>query len=271
MPDAVTLDIVLPDMEGWRVMDRLKHDLSTRHIPICVVSTEDARERAFAAGSLSFLTKPIQSKDVLDEGCRICWRSSGARPGAFWWSAPMPPSGKTSCRRSPGEDLASPTHDPADLKGLLASQDADCLIVDARTEEAIANIAQAVQSRRQGSTRLPVLVLADAKRDVERALQNCEGITLRHVHTRERLVDLAAFFLHRRVTRLPAKQHRLLEDMHQSDAVLKGRKVLVVDDDIRNIFALTSVLEEHDMTVISAGNGRDALRIMATEARSIWS
>jgi len=68
------------------------------------------------------------------------------------------------------------------------------------------------------------------------------------------------------VTRLPAKQHRLLEDMHQSDAVLKARKVLVVDDDIRNIFALTSVLEEHEMEVISAGNGRDALRIMATEA-----
>jgi CheY-like chemotaxis protein len=86
------------------------------------------------------------------------------------------------------------------------------------------------------------------------------------VHTRERLVDLAAFFLHRRVTRLPEAQHRLLEDMHRSDAVLKGRKVLVVDDDIRNIFALTSVLEEHDMSVISAGNGRDALRIMATHS-----
>ena len=96
-------------------------------------------------------------------------------------------------------------------------------------------------------------------------MQGCEAITLRHVHTRERLVDLAAFFLHRRVTRLPEAQHRLLEDMHQSDAVLTGRKVLVVDDDIRNIFALTSVLEEHGMTVVSAGNGRDALRIMATQ------
>ena len=68
---------------------------------------------------------------------------------------------------------------------------------------AVADIAQAVQSRRPGSTRLPVLVLADARRDVERALQSCDGMTLRHVHTRERLVDLAAFFLHRRVTRLP--------------------------------------------------------------------
>ncbi len=68
MPDAITLDIVLPDMDGWRVMDRLKHDLSTRHIPICVVSTEDARERAFEAGARGFIAKPIPSKDVLDDG-----------------------------------------------------------------------------------------------------------------------------------------------------------------------------------------------------------
>ena len=267
MPDAVTLDIVLPDMEGWRVMDRLKHDLSTRHIPICVVSTEDARERAFGAGALSFLDQadPVQGRA----------RRGLAEPADTHQAAePARAGGQRRCGRARRHHAchrrrgsrSSRRHDPADLKGALATQDADCLIVDARTEAAIADIAQAVQRRRPGSARLPVLVLADAKRDVERALQNCDGITLRHVHTRERLVDLAAFFLHRRVTRLPAKQHRLLEDMHQSDAVLKGRKVLVVDDDIRNIFALTSVLEEHDMNVISAGNGRDALRIMATEA-----
>ena len=68
MPDAITLDIVLPDMDGWRVMDRLKHDLSTRHIPICVVSTEDARERALDAGARGFIAKPIPSKAVLDAG-----------------------------------------------------------------------------------------------------------------------------------------------------------------------------------------------------------
>ena len=89
---------------------------------------------------------------------------------------------------------------------------------------------------------------------------------MRHAHSRERLVDLVTFFLHRRMTRLPEAQHRLLEELHQSDAALIGKKVLIVDDDIRNIFALASVLEEHGMTVVSAGNGRDALRIMAEQA-----
>ena len=67
MPDAITLDIFLADMDGWRVMDRLKNDLSTRHIPICVVSTEDARERALDAGARGFIAKPIPSKALLDE------------------------------------------------------------------------------------------------------------------------------------------------------------------------------------------------------------
>jgi signal transduction histidine kinase/HAMP domain-containing protein/CheY-like chemotaxis protein len=265
MPDAITLDIVLPDMEGWRVMDRLKHDLSTRHIPICVVSTEDARERAFAAGALSFLAKPIQSKDVLDEGLQnlLALIRRPSRRALVVSSDAAERDGIVQAIA--GDDLIVTAHDPAELKDVLAAQDADCLVVHARTEADTAAVVQALGTRR-GPMRLPVLVLADGKREVERALQSCEGITLRQVHTRERLVDLAAFFLHRRVTRLPAKQHRLLEDMHQSDAVLKARKVLVVDDDIRNIFALTSVLEEHEMEVISAGNGRDALRIMATEA-----
>ena len=68
MPDAITLDIFLADMSGWRVMDRLKNDLSTRHIPICVVSTEDARERALDAGARSFIAKPIPSRTILDDG-----------------------------------------------------------------------------------------------------------------------------------------------------------------------------------------------------------
>ena len=81
MPDVVTLDIVLPDMDGWRVMDRIKHDLTTRHIPICVVSTEEARERAFDAGALAFIGKPIPSRDVLDRRPRRnCWRASSAPP-----------------------------------------------------------------------------------------------------------------------------------------------------------------------------------------------
>jgi CheY-like chemotaxis protein len=113
-------------------------------------------------------------------------------------------------------------------------------------------------------SRLPVLIWGSGTpSDAERAARTCDALTVRHVHSKERLVDLVAFYAHRRVTRLPEPQLAMLEELHQSDFPLEGRKVLIVDDDSRNIYALTSVLEDHDMVVEAAVNGRDALRKMA--------
>ena len=89
---------------------------------------------------------------------------------------------------------------------------------------------------------------------------------MRRVHSPERLLDQAAFFLHRNVAKLPEGRRQLLLDLHQSDKVLAGRKVLIVDDDMRNIFALSTVLEEHDMVIVSADNGRDAIRVLQKES-----
>src|SRR5262249_29245304 len=86
--------------------------------------------------------------------------------------------------------------------------------------------------------------------------------TVRRVHSCERLLDQAAFFLHQSVDALPEGTRGVLEDLHRSDRVLPGKRVLIVDDDMRNIFALSSVLEEHDMAVVAADNGRDAIQIL---------
>jgi CheY-like chemotaxis protein len=88
---------------------------------------------------------------------------------------------------------------------------------------------------------------------------------VRQAHSPERLLDQVAFFLHRSLNRLPEAQRQLLQDLHQSNKSLAGKKVLIVDDDIRNIFALSTVLEEHDMVVTSAGNGRDAIKLLQEE------
>jgi CheY-like chemotaxis protein len=265
MPDAITLDIVLPDMDGWRVMDRLKHDLLTRHIPICVVSTEDARERAFDAGALSFLAKPIPSKTVLDDGLAELIATIRRPTRRVLVVGADGPDRDGIAQSIAGEDLIVIAEGPAGVVDAIASQNLDCLIVDARAAVDLADVARAVETHTRFG-RLPVLLWGDGRPDEQRIAKSYDGLTVRHVHSRERLVDLVAFFLHRRVTRLPEAQHRLLEELHQSDAVLAGKKVLVVDDDVRNIFALASVLEEHGMTVVSAGNGRDALRIMATQS-----
>src|SRR5262249_5598452 len=89
-----------------------------------------------------------------------------------------------------------------------------------------------------------------------------ESLTVRRVHSPERLLEQAAFFLHRDVTKLPEAGRRLLDQLHSSARVLSGKKVLIVDDDMRNIFALSTVLEEHDMVIVSADNGPDAIKVL---------
>ena len=262
MPDALTLDIVLPDIDGWRVLDRLKHDLSTRHIPVCVISTEDARERAFDAGARGFIAKPIPSKDVLDAGLHH------VLAGIAQAQKRVVAIGEDRTALDPlleaiaGDDLHVALATPRSMLTTIAAETPDCVILDAGAGVDLARIARALEST-TGFGRLPVLVWNGAPQaDGERAARSFDALTLRHVQSRERLVDLVAFFAHRRVTRLPEAQLAVLEELHQSDSALEGRRVLIVDDDSRNIYALTSVIEEHGMVVESAGNGRDALRLI---------
>jgi CheY-like chemotaxis protein len=115
------------------------------------------------------------------------------------------------------------------------------------------------------STRLPVIVFNAGPDDPDRlsAWKRAEeACTVRRVHTPTALLDQAILFLHRPIAKLPEEQRARLAEMHQMGDVLAGRKVLIVDDDMRNIFALSSILEEHKMAIVDANNGRDAIRIL---------
>jgi CheY-like chemotaxis protein len=142
------------------------------------------------------------------------------------------------------------------------------VILDGSADVDLARIARMRESA-CGFGRLPVLIWGGAGQSDERGARSFDALTVRHVQSRERLVDLVAFYTHRRITRLPEAQLAMLEELHQSDSPLEGRKVLIVDDDSRNIYALTGVLEEHNMVVEAADNGRDALRRIATSGADI--
>ena len=163
--------------------------------------------------------------------------------------------------------------DAAEALRALADQPTDCVVLGSGagdlTDGLIGASAGIAGSEADGmnrvSTRLPVIVYSDRADDApedaawKRAADVC---TVRQAHSADVLLDLATFFLHRPLAKLPEAQRQRLAELDRTDKILAGRKVLIVDDDMRNIFALSTVLEEHDMVIVSADNGRDAIRML---------
>jgi CheY-like chemotaxis protein len=270
-PGAVCLDIHLPDIDGWRVLSRLKKDPATRHVPVFVVSTDDARERALAAGALAFLAKPIQSKDVLDGLLDYVSRYVNRATRRVLLVDPD---------RSRREDLAARLTAPeveinsveeaSSIVATAIDHLADCLIVaGSEAGQLCERLAATDSSSDPVQTRLPVIVFEEGQSNSEedgRWRRLGDVCTVRTAHSIESVLDLAAFHLHRPLSKLPEAQRERLLGLDQSNGLLAGRKVLIVDDDMRNIFALSTILEEHDAVIVSADNGRDAIRILRADS-----
>jgi HAMP domain-containing protein/signal transduction histidine kinase/DNA-binding response OmpR family regulator len=267
-PHALTLDIFLPDIDGWRVLERLKNDAATRHIPVCVVSTEEARERALLSGAMAFVAKPIPDTETLEELMDDLKAFLDRPRRSLLVVEPDAARRERILQCVGGGDIEVLTaEDGNDAVHLICERRIDCLIVDPQTSDlsALRHPPSAVRSP------LPVIVYAEstgAKENGERVADGVwrtadgEILPVRRVYSLERLLDRTAFFLHQDLSKLPEAQRRMLDGLHSSDKVLTGKKVLIVDDDMRNIFALSSVLEEHDMVIVSAVNGRDAIKIL---------
>jgi HAMP domain-containing protein/signal transduction histidine kinase/CheY-like chemotaxis protein len=262
-PAAITLDIFLPDIDGWRVLDRLKNDIGTRHVPVCVVSTDDARERALDAGALAFVAKPIKTREAVDD--LLNWLKGYVQRVQKSVLVVEPEAGR---RDAIAASLGSDVHttcvgDGAAAARVLHEHTVDCVIVSPQAPD-LEPLAQSDEARGDGVTsRLPVIVFSDDQTAQDGGLAKvAAGCTVRTAHSPERLLDQAALVLHREVGKMPDAQRQMLEGLHSSARVLPGKKVLIVDDDMRNIFALSTVLEEHDMVIVTADNGRDAIRIL---------
>jgi HAMP domain-containing protein/signal transduction histidine kinase/DNA-binding response OmpR family regulator len=259
-PTVITLDIHLPDMEGWRILDRLKADFAARHIPVCVVSTDDARDRALQSGAIGFLAKPLQSADIARNAVDQLWRYT-VRP-AKRLAIVMPP---TPQRHELIESL------DGDVEPLVADnltqardalRDADCVVVDEGFADfGPEDILDAVEER--GSvTQLPVVLLKQpgAAGGASSWPRARGGFGLREADSLQTLRTGISFWLHRGPGVLSDEESREIENAIERQFSLKGKKALIVDDDMRNIFALATVLDEVGMVIVSADNGREAIR-----------
>ena len=268
-PALVTLDIFLPDMEGWRILDRLKADPATRHIPVCVVSTDDSRERALESGAIGFLAKPLQSIDEVDLALGPLRRYVEAPVRRLLVAMPPSPLRERYLAALPAGEIEVVLADSAQaVREALRTQALDGLATDGgvpglRRED----VAECLEDgRRDAILPLPVLLHNPAPGRPVPGWEHGPGRpALRVAESLERLIDATAFILHRSMDRLSEAERRAVDAVHQASASLAGRKVLIVDDDMRNIFALATVLESQGMRVVSAENGRDAIRLVEGE------
>jgi signal transduction histidine kinase/CheY-like chemotaxis protein/CHASE3 domain sensor protein len=267
-PCAITLDLLLKDSNGWAVLDRLKHDAELRHLPVHVISVDDQRERALMQGAMSFLHKPVtremldavlgETLELIDDPMRRLLiveddeRQRHAVAELFGGSEV--------------EVVAVGT--AADALQALNDQRFQCMVTDLGLPDMSGADLIATVQRRLGRRSPPVVIytgkpLTRTEETELRAMS--EAIIIKDACSPERLLDETSLFLHYSQSRLPESRQRLLERARKEDPMLRGRCVLVVDDDVRNIFAITAGLESHQMRVRYAESGVGALEILQSD------
>src|SRR5262249_25397752 len=236
---------------------------------ICVISTDDARDRALASAALAFIAKPIQSRDILD-GMLDYVADFLDRPMKSLLVVESKADRRDQIRETlAAEDIQVTTvADAPAAAQMLQERRVDCMVVGSSDTEVAKELLSRSCPGDNALGRLPVIAYAQEEPDAESEAawrKVADSCTVRRVHSPDRLLDQAILCLHRPSAKLSENKRQVLLDLHQSDKLLSGKKVLIVDDDMRNIFALSSVLEEHDMVVSSADNGRDAIRMLQDE------
>jgi HAMP domain-containing protein/CheY-like chemotaxis protein/putative methionine-R-sulfoxide reductase with GAF domain len=264
-PSAVSLDVFLPDMLGWTILNHLKQDPATRHIPVQMLTLDEDRHHGLARGAFAFVTKPTSPDELETALSRIKEYASPRRKRLL--IVEDNPAEQLSIRELLGHEDIDVVVAATGSEALeLVQRDSfDCVVLDLRLPDMTGfDILERVKDIPEVAD-LPVVVFTGKELSPEedaRLHSLARSVVVKGVESPERLLDETALFLHRVVANLPAEKQRMLDRLHRSDEALAGRKVLVVDDDMRNIFALSSVLERRGMTVLTAGTGREAISML---------
>ncbi|MFP5261728.1 MAG: response regulator, partial [Blastocatellia bacterium] len=264
-PDAITLDIRLPVVHGLAVLDRLKHDPATRHIPVHIISLMEDVQVGLKMGARVYLKKPVTKEGLTSALNNI--KSFIEQPAKRLLVVEDNDVQRNTIVELIGNGDVQTTAVATGEEALAALKEHsfDCMVLDLGLPgmngfELIERVKSEV-----GSVDLPIIVYTGkelTKAEETELKRVAETVIIKDVKSMERLLDETALFLHRVEANLPEPKRRMLEQLHQTDSVIAGKKVLIVDDDIRNIFAITSALERHKMIAVYAENGRDAIEML---------
>ncbi|PZE20142.1 response regulator [Paenibacillus xerothermodurans] len=267
-PDMVMLDIHLPVVDGWTVLDLIKRNPETRHIPVHVLTVLDEPQQSLISGAAAYLKKPI-SHEALDQAFvrmeAILSRSSKR----------LLIVEDNELMRSSLVELID--HDDVEIKAVgdgaealqaLDDTDFDCMVLDLELGDMSGfELLDRIRHNEKLRT-LPIIIFTGKDLDLqqERELRKyAESIIIKNVKSQERLYAETALYLHRVESELPEDRRQMLSALHSADGGFDGKHILLVEDDIRNVFALTNVLEEHKLKVTYAENGREALSVLEAQ------
>jgi HAMP domain-containing protein/CheY-like chemotaxis protein/signal transduction histidine kinase len=268
-PTAVSLDVSLPDMLGWTVLNHLKQDPATRHIPVQMLTMDEDWHHGLSHGAFAFITKPTTTEGLSAAISRIREYSSPRRKRLL--VVEDEPAQQLSIQALLGHDDIDVTvvSTGRDALEIVDAQPFDCIVLDLRLPDMTGFELLEQLSQSTAGNELPVVVFTGKDLSPEedaRLHMLARSVIVKDVESPERLLDETALFLHRVVADLPEEKRKMLDRLHRSDEALVGRKVLIVDDDVRNIFALSSVLERRGMSVLTAGTGREAIATVESTA-----
>ena len=268
-PSAIVLDLGLPDQSGLSVLDRLKRDDATRHIPIHVVSASDHAQTALSLGAMGYLVKPVKREDLANALESL--QAQLARTVRRVLIVEDDKVQREAVRKLLGsadvETVGAGT--AKECLRLLKAQTFDCMVLDLSLPDASGYSLLETLSAEGDYAFPPVIVYTGhelSAEDEQKLRRYSSSIIIKGAKSPERLLDEVSLFLHQVVAELPPEQQKMIHEARNRDSVLEGRRILIVEDDVRNVYSLTNILEPRGAVVEIARNGQEALDVLGKQA-----
>jgi len=261
-PRAILLDVNLPDHSGLGVLDQLKHNTHTRHIPVHILSVADHAQEALERGALGYDLKPVKRTQVVEALQRLEAKFSQSMRHVLVVEDDA--RQRESIRQLLHSEsvLITAVETGAEALAELKDTTFDCMIMDLSLPDLTGYELLKRMSEQDEVSFPPVIVYTGRSltpAEEQQLRRFSKSIIIKDARSPERLLDEVTLFLHQVESALPAQMQQMLKMARDRDSTLEGRRILVVEDDVRNVFALTSVLEPKGAKVVLARNGREAL------------
>jgi HAMP domain-containing protein/signal transduction histidine kinase/CheY-like chemotaxis protein len=270
-PIAITLDVKLPDTSGWKVLDLLRNDLNYRHIPIHLISGEENQILALKRGARSFHLKPLESAGLNDLFTDIITFHNKEKKSVLVVEDNEIDSSQI-VKMLDGEGIDVSIADTGEKAfHLLNSKEFDCIILDYTLPDISGtDLVKKVTEIKKKLT--PVIVYSAKefnRNELKHLNSNSNTILLKGVNSLENLLEEIVLHLHINHNSLAPEKKKIIENIRRKEDILTGKHILVVDDDVRNLFALTTVFERFNINVITAESGREAINLLMNDNQRI--